>query len=127
MEDSNDGPNGLYLYSLDPRSIKVREKKETGVDVGPSRPPHCVKADAPPPPSPSTRRVTPGAAAHTFGPGWVVIGVSTTPDALRSVDAAVLKLKQAGIRRMSRSWLYRIAVERLDLDAVLAELQRVRP
>jgi len=52
----------------------------------------------------------------------VCIGVSTYPAQLVELDAAVSRLKQAGVRRMSRSWLLRIALERLDVDAVLADL-----
>jgi len=67
----------------------------------------------------------PGAAPRQFGPGWVCIGISTSPAALRELDAVVLRLKQAGIRKISRSWLLRIAVERLDVDALEAELLEV--
>jgi len=73
----------------------------------------------------STPRVNPGSASRTAAPAYTVIAVSTYPADLVALDAAVLRLKQAGIRRMSRSWLLRIALERLDVDAVLAELLEV--
>ncbi len=70
-------------------------------------------------------RVNPGQAPLTSEPAWICIGVSTYPAALVELDAAVTRLKQAGIRRMSRSWLLRIALERLDVDAVERELLEV--
>ncbi len=76
-----------------------------------------------------TRRVTPvvgaGASPRTLAHAWVTVAISTNPDALRELDAAVVRLKQAGIRRMSRSWLLRIALERLDLDELEADLLEV--
>jgi hypothetical protein len=75
--------------------------------------------------STTTQRVMAGEAPRHFGPGWVCLSVSTSPAALRELDAAVLRLKQAGIRKMSRSWLLRIALERLDLDELEADLLEV--
>lgn len=74
---------------------------------------------------PRAKPITAGAAARTTEFAIVTVCVSTNPDALRALDAAVAKLKRAGIRAMNRSWLLRIALERLDVDAVLEDLKRV--
>ncbi len=56
---------------------------------------------------------------------YTVICVSTYWTDLAALDAAVERLKAAGLRRASRSWLIRVAIARLDLEAVLtAELAR---
>ncbi len=70
--------------------------------------------DLPPAPRPHAREYT-------------VICISTYWADLAALDAAVARLKAAGVRRATRSWLIRVAIARLDLDAVLAaELARTR-
>ncbi len=56
---------------------------------------------------------------------WTAYCASMHPSELAALDAVVDRFKAAGVRRMSRSWLIRIAVQRLDLDALQAELLAV--
>lgn len=70
---------------------------------------------------PRARRITPGAIARAAPRAYVCLCISTFPAELAALDAAVAKLKMGGVRSMTRSRLIRIALERLDVEAVLAE------
>lgn len=48
-----------------------------------------------------------------------IIGVSMYSDVLKRIDRAVLELKDAGLGRMSRSELIRIAFDRLDVSKLV--------
>ena len=57
---------------------------------------------------------------------YKVVAISTYKSDLAELDAMVERCQAAGVRRMNRSRLLRIAIKRLDLDAVIAELSSVR-
>jgi hypothetical protein len=56
--------------------------------------------------------------------GYVVVAISTYPDELSWLDAVVERLKQSGAPAMSRSRLIRIALRQLDLELLVAEVNR---
>lgn len=62
----------------------------------------------------------------TDAPRYVTLCISTYPEDLAALDAAVAQCTRAGIPKMSRSRLMRIALKRLDLEQVIAELRGVR-
>lgn len=59
-------------------------------------------------------------------PRFLTLCISTYPEDLAALDAAVANCQRAGLTRMSRSQLLRIALKRLDLEQVIAELRGVR-
>lgn len=59
-------------------------------------------------------------------PRWVTICISTYPEDRDALDAAVAHCRDAGLTRMSRSQLLRIAFKRLDLAQLIAEARGVR-
>lgn len=59
-------------------------------------------------------------------PGWVVLCVSAPGELITELDAAIARFDAAGVGRVSRSRLIRIAVAHLDVDRVIAELRRLR-
>lgn len=59
-------------------------------------------------------------------PRFVTLCISTYPEDRDVMDAMVDQCKRAGLTRMSRSQLLRIALKRLDLEQVIAELRDVR-
>lgn len=69
------------------------------------------------------RRITAGQALHSPDSGeYVTYCASATPRELAKIDAAVAKLKSAGVRKMNRSWLIRIGIDHIDLDLLIALL-----
>lgn len=54
--------------------------------------------------------------------GFVTTCISMYPDDLARLDAMLERLRAAGIRDISRSKLIRIALRRLDVDALAGEL-----
>lgn len=54
--------------------------------------------------------------------GFITTCISMYPDDLARLDAMLRKLRASGIRDVSRSKLIRIALRRLDVDALCAEL-----
>lgn len=71
-------------------------------------------------------RLSPGRAPRAAPRDYVVLSISTYPENLRIADAIVERLRGAGITTASRSWLVRQAIERLDIDALIAEHRRPR-
>jgi hypothetical protein len=67
------------------------------------------------------KRVSPGGVQAATPADYVVTCISTYPADLIAADAAVARLKAGGLRHMTRSRLIRIALAKLDVDAVLAE------
>lgn len=59
-------------------------------------------------------------------PRFLTLCISTYPEDLAVMDAMVDQCKRAGLTRMSRSQLLRIALKRLDLEQVIVELRGVR-
>lgn len=55
---------------------------------------------------------------------WRQIGISWYVDDLARIDAAVDQLKSAGLTKMSRSELLRLAFDRLDLGILTSNLER---
>lgn len=53
-------------------------------------------------------------------PDYTTICISLYFDDLASLEAAVKRCKSAGLRRMSKSQLIRIALRQLDLDSLIA-------
>jgi hypothetical protein len=92
---------------------------------------HRQPAAAEPPRAPGAaatpsrpRQVSPG---QQPGPrDWTVIAVSTWPSELAQLDALVDRLRQAGIRGMSRSRLIRLAVQQLDEARLIEQLRGQR-
>ena len=85
-----------------------------------------VTEPAPVPKPSSGRRARRVARGHRLPPRhasrrrYVVLAVSTYRRDLAALDAAVDRVRAAGARRANRSWLIRVAIARLDLDAVIA-------
>lgn len=57
---------------------------------------------------------------------YEIIAISLYKADLVQLDRAVDKCKQAGMARMSRSQLLRIALKRLDMAKLLREIARLR-
>lgn len=75
-------------------------------------------------PVPPTRRRRSG-SARPVRPArkFKIIGVSVYDEDLAAMDAAVVRLKEAGHRTMWRSRLLRVAFSKLDVDALISELR----
>lgn len=64
---------------------------------------------------------TPGMPAD-----WVALCISMPRDALAELDAIIERCRAAGAGKLARSRLIRIAIARLDVDALIPELRRTR-
>lgn len=73
---------------------------------------------------PMTKRVSTGSAPSAGPDSYVVIAFSTYPAELVKLDAVVERLRAAGVKRINRSRLIRIALQRLDVDAIVDEMRR---
>lgn len=58
----------------------------------------------------------------TPSPKYKVICISMYIDDVSALTNAVKRCRRAGLSRMSKSQLIRIALQRLDLDAVIADM-----
>jgi hypothetical protein len=65
-------------------------------------------------PDPERDRPTDGARPSTYK----VVSVSLYRRDIEDLDAKVAELKRRGIARANKSWLIRLALSRLDLDAI---------
>ena len=61
-----------------------------------------------------------------LGEPYKVIALSLYDSSLAELDALVERAKRAGVKQANRSAMIRVALKRLDLDAVLAEGDPVR-
>jgi hypothetical protein len=64
---------------------------------------------------------TPGMPAD-----WVALCISMPREALAELDAVIERCRAAGLGKLARSRLIRIAIARLDVDALIPELRRTR-
>lgn len=65
--------------------------------------------------------VSPNNRVGLAQPGtYTVISISVYSHDLTSLDAAVEACKAAGVPRVNKSWLVRRAIERLDVQALIA-------
>lgn len=74
------------------------------------------------------QRVSPGnASALRRTAVYTVISISIYGRDVLQLDAAIERCKAAGLTRVSKSWIIRRALDRLDLTALIAdELARPR-
>ena len=70
------------------------------------------------------RRAPPRIKAGTVS--TTCIGVSLYLDELAAIDAAVQRIRDAGVTDMNRSRLIRIAVRRLDTSQLVAAVKELR-
>lgn len=76
--------------------------------------------------APLTSRGSPARDRDAKQLGYVVFACSSFPDDLAALDAVVVRLRSAGIRRASRSWVIRQAIRALDVDALIADAKARR-
>lgn len=62
----------------------------------------------------------------SLSPDYKTICISMYLDDIVGMETAVKRCKAAGLSRMSKSQLIRIALQRLDVDALIAEMRGQR-
>lgn len=60
------------------------------------------------------------------GRTYEIVCISVYKTDLAELDSAVERMQAAGLKKMSRSQLLRIAFKRLDVAAVIADMQSLR-
>jgi hypothetical protein len=70
--------------------------------------------------------IPPRSSSDPPGLSYKTICISMYLDDLAELDSAVKRCQTGGLRRMSRSQLIRIALSRLDIEALLAEMRGQR-